>query len=287
MAVSLPPSGDSGDDSYKPLSEINVTPMVDVMLVLLVIFMVAAPLLTVGVPVDLPQTQAPAINQPQEPLVITVNAQGQMFLQNDAISDDQLIPRLQAITKANPNADIYVRGDRQINYGRVMQIMGMVSAAYVLITFWQFRNACATDLIPHCYVTRDPLDVAVFAAAMVGACFGFLWWNASPAQIFMGDTGSLALGGAMAGLAIVTRTELLLVLLGGLFVVITMSVLLQVASYKLTGRRVFLMAPLQHHFELRGWGEVTIVIRFWIIAGLCVGLGLGIFYAEWVSGGPL
>jgi biopolymer transport protein TolR len=111
------------------MSEINVTPMVDVMLVLLVIFMVAAPLLTVGVPVDLPQTQAPAINQPQEPLVITVNAGGQMYLQNTAVADDQLIPRLQAITKANPSADIYVRGDRSINYGRVMQIMGMVSAA--------------------------------------------------------------------------------------------------------------------------------------------------------------
>ena len=114
---------------YRPMSDINVTPLVDVMLVLLVVFMVTAPLLTVGVPVDLPQTQAPAINQPQEPLVISVNAQGQMFLQNDAVADDQLIPRLQAITKANPNADIYVRGDQAINYGRVMQIMGMVSAA--------------------------------------------------------------------------------------------------------------------------------------------------------------
>jgi phospho-N-acetylmuramoyl-pentapeptide-transferase len=91
----------------------------------------------------------------------------------------------------------------------------------------------------------------------------------------------------MAGLAITTRTDVLLLLLGGLFVVIASSVILQVASFKLTKRRIFLMAPLQHHFELRGWGEVTIVIRFWIIAGLCVGLGLGVFYAEWVSGGPL
>jgi biopolymer transport protein TolR len=129
MAVTLQGRNGGRNQRYRPMSEINVTPMVDVMLVLLVIFMVAAPLLTVGVPVDLPQTQAPAINQPQEPLVITVNASGQMFLQNDSIADDQLIPRLQAITKANPNADIYVRGDRQINYGRVMQIMGMVSAA--------------------------------------------------------------------------------------------------------------------------------------------------------------
>jgi biopolymer transport protein TolR len=114
---------------YKPMSEINVTPMVDVMLVLLVIFMVAAPLLTVGVPVDLPQSQAPAINQPQEPLVITITSQGKLFLQNAEIADDQLIPRLQAITQTNNKADIYVRGDQGINYGRVMQVMGMVSAA--------------------------------------------------------------------------------------------------------------------------------------------------------------
>ena len=111
------------------MSEINVTPMVDVMLVLLVIFMVAAPLLTVGVPVDLPQTQAPAINEPKEPLVVTMNAQGKLFLQNTGVEDDELIPRLQAITKANPNADIYIRGDQAINYGRVMEVMGMISAA--------------------------------------------------------------------------------------------------------------------------------------------------------------
>ncbi len=163
----------------------------------------------------------------------------------------------------------------------------MVFGAYVVIGVWQFRNACVSGPAAQCYSVRDPLDLAVLAAAMVGACFGFLWWNASPAQIFMGDTGSLALGGAMAGLAITTRTDVLLLLLAGLFVVITMSVILQVASFKLTRKRIFLMAPLQHHFELRGWGEVTIVIRFWIIAGLCVGLGLGVFYAEWISGGPL
>jgi biopolymer transport protein TolR len=114
---------------YKPMSEINVTPMVDVMLVLLVIFMVAAPLLTVGVPVDLPQSKAPAITEQKEPLVITVNAEGKLFLQNTELSDDELVPRLQAITKNNPEADIYVRGDRAINYGRVMEVMGMISAA--------------------------------------------------------------------------------------------------------------------------------------------------------------
>jgi biopolymer transport protein TolR len=131
MAVNLNASrGARGRaEKYRPMAEINVTPMVDVMLVLLVIFMVAAPLLTVGVPVDLPKTEAPAINQPQQPLVITVNAYGKLFLQNAPIDDDQLVPRLEAITKANPDTDIYVRGDQAISYGRVMQVMGMVSAA--------------------------------------------------------------------------------------------------------------------------------------------------------------
>jgi phospho-N-acetylmuramoyl-pentapeptide-transferase len=160
----------------------------------------------------------------------------------------------------------------------------MVFAAYVLIGVWQFGNSCANTPIAKCYEVRDPLDLAVVAAAVMGACFGFLWWNASPAKIFMGDTGSLALGGALAGLAILSRTELLLILLGGLFVLITVSVIVQVGFFKMTGRRVLRMAPLQHHFELKGWGEVTIVIRFWIIAGLCVASGLAVFYAEWVVG---
>jgi phospho-N-acetylmuramoyl-pentapeptide-transferase len=160
----------------------------------------------------------------------------------------------------------------------------LVSSAYVLIGIWESNNSCVERPGPQCYEVRDPRDLAVVAAAVLGSCFGFLWWNAAPAKIFMGDTGSLALGGALAGLAITTRTELLLVLLGGLFVLITLSVVIQVGSFKLTGRRVFRMAPLQHHFELAGWAEVTIVIRFWIIAGLFVGLGLGVFYAEWVVG---
>jgi len=160
----------------------------------------------------------------------------------------------------------------------------MVFASYILIGIWQFGNNCQTSLTPRCYEVRDPLDLAVVAAAVMGACFGFLWWNASPAKIFMGDTGSLALGGALAGLALTTRTQLLLVLIGGLFVLIALSVIIQVGFFKLTGRRIFRMAPLQHHFELVGWGEVTIVIRFWIIAGLLVALGLGVFYAEWVAG---
>ena len=118
----------------------------------------------------------------------------------------------------------------------------------------------------------------------MGACFGFLWWNASPAKIFMGDTGSLALGGALAGLAITTRTQLLIIILGGLFVLEVLSVMAQVISFKTTGKRVLRMAPLHHHFEMVGWHEVTVVVRFWIIAGLFVALGLGIFYAEWVVG---
>jgi len=160
----------------------------------------------------------------------------------------------------------------------------MVFAAYVLIGIWQGNQNCQITPGLKCYEVRDSRDLAVVAAAAMGACFGFLWWNASPAKIFMGDTGSLALGGALAGLAITTRTELLVVILGGLFVTITLSVIIQVGSFKMTGRRVFRMAPLQHHFELLGWNEVTIVIRFWIIAGLFVALGLGLFYAEWVVG---
>jgi phospho-N-acetylmuramoyl-pentapeptide-transferase len=154
----------------------------------------------------------------------------------------------------------------------------MVLAAYVIIGDLQYRNECTTALYFGCSHVRDPLDAAVVAAAMAGACFGFLWWNAPPAKIFMGDTGSLALGGALAGLAIVTGTELLLLLLGGLFVIITLSVVIQVGTYKLTRKRVFKMAPLQHHFELAGWAETTIVVRFWLIAGMFVALGLWIFY---------
>jgi phospho-N-acetylmuramoyl-pentapeptide-transferase len=160
----------------------------------------------------------------------------------------------------------------------------MVFAAYVLIGIWQFNQNCQWNPGTKCYEVRDPHDLAIVAACAMGACFGFLWWNASPAKIFMGDTGSLALGGGLAGLAILTRTELLVVILGGLFVTITLSVIIQVASFKSTGRRVFRMAPLQHHFELLGWQEVTIVIRFWIVAGLFVAFGLGLFYAEWVVG---
>jgi biopolymer transport protein TolR len=122
-------SGGNPSQRHRPMSDINVTPMVDVMLVLLVVFMVTAPLLTVGVPVDLPQTKAQQLNEPKEPLVISINAEGKTYLQNAEIASDQLVPRLQAITNNNPTATIYVRGDRNVNYGRVLEIMGMISAA--------------------------------------------------------------------------------------------------------------------------------------------------------------
>jgi phospho-N-acetylmuramoyl-pentapeptide-transferase len=158
----------------------------------------------------------------------------------------------------------------------------LVLAAYVLIGIWQTRQDCTIALATNCYAVRDPQDLAVVAGAVLAACFGFLWWNAPPARIFMGDTGSLALGGVLAGLAICTKTQLLLGILGGLFVVIALSVIIQVGWFKISGNRVFRMAPLQHHFELLGWAETTIVIRFWLICGLFVALGLGIFYVEWV-----
>jgi phospho-N-acetylmuramoyl-pentapeptide-transferase len=163
----------------------------------------------------------------------------------------------------------------------------MIFGAYTLVNIWQYNQSCAyvSSAGPKCYEVRDPYDLAVVAVALAGACFGFLWWNAEPAKIFMGDTGSLSLGGALAGMAIFTRTELLLIILGGLLVIEVMSVVLQVGYFKLThGKRIFKMSPIHHHFELLNWAQVTIVMRFWIICGLFVAAGLGIFYAEWVAG---
>ncbi|MFD2080255.1 Phospho-N-acetylmuramoyl-pentapeptide-transferase [Actinopolymorpha cephalotaxi] len=166
----------------------------------------------------------------------------------------------------------------------------MVFAAYTLICVWQFNQACFNQPAAKCYEVRDPYDLAVVAFAVTAACFGFLWWNASPAKIIMGDTGSLALGGGVAAMAVFTRTELLLIAIGGLFLIEVASVMLQTGFFKFTRwrtgtpRRIFRMAPIHHHFELKGWNEVTIVIRFWIICGICVAGAIGIFYAEWVSG---
>ncbi|WP_104116433.1 phospho-N-acetylmuramoyl-pentapeptide-transferase [Arthrobacter sp. B1805] len=160
-----------------------------------------------------------------------------------------------------------------------------VFGAYMLMGIWQFNQSCADTTVARavCYEVRDPLDLALIAAALCGSLVGFLWWNTTPARIIMGDTGSLALGGAMAGLAILSRTQLLLVVLAGMFVLVTLSVIIQVSYFKLSdGKRVFLMTPLHHHFELKGWQQVTVVTRFWIIAGLFVAAGLGLFYAEWI-----
>lgn len=167
----------------------------------------------------------------------------------------------------------------------------MVFAAYTIIGIWQNNHLCglASPADGLCYQVASPLDLATVAAALTGACFGFLWWNASPARIIMGDTGSLALGAAMAGFAVLTHTELLLIVLGGLYVAVTGSVMIQVSWFKLTrrttgvGRRVFRMTPLHHHFEMLGWEQVTVVIRFWIVAGVCVAAALGIFYSDWVG----
>ncbi|HBX80516.1 MAG: phospho-N-acetylmuramoyl-pentapeptide-transferase [Propionibacteriaceae bacterium] len=163
----------------------------------------------------------------------------------------------------------------------------MVFVAYALVNIWQNNQNCAvaSTASVQCYEVRSPLDMAVFCVAVAAGCFGFLWWNASPAKIFMGDTGSLALGGAIAAVSILTRTEIMAGIMGGLFVIITCSVLLQVGYFKLTkGKRLFKMAPLQHHFELKGWAEITIVIRFWLVCGICVATAVGLFYGEWVIG---
>ncbi len=152
-------------------------------------------------------------------------------------------------------------------------------AAFTMIGFWQFR---------HFDVYNNPaaLDLAVVSAAMVGGIIGFLWWNAAPAQVFMGDTGSLAIGSGLAALALATETQLLLPIVGGLFVVETVSVILQVLVFRrFNGRRLFRMAPVHHHFELSGWPETTVIIRLWIMSGLCTAVGLGLFYADSIAQG--
>jgi phospho-N-acetylmuramoyl-pentapeptide-transferase len=168
----------------------------------------------------------------------------------------------------------------------------LVFAGYLFVAFWQFRHTCDALSGPAkaaCYGV-DLLamqDTAIIAAAMMGAAMGFLWWNAAPARIFMGDTGALALGGLFGALAITTNTQMLLIILGGLYVIETMSVILQVLSFRGFGRRIFRMSPIHHHFELSGWPEFTVIVRFWIIAGLCVAVGLGVFYADFIARGGL
>jgi len=151
----------------------------------------------------------------------------------------------------------------------------LVVASYTVIGFWQFRN-------PDVYDAVDPLELAVVSAAMFGAILGFLWWNAPPAKIIMGDVGSQAIGGLLAAVALLTNTHLLLLILGAIFVAETVSVILQVASFKLFGKRIFRMSPLHYHFDLGGWPETTVVIRFWILTGIGVALGLGFFYGDFL-----
>lgn len=157
----------------------------------------------------------------------------------------------------------------------------LIFAAYVLIAFWIFRHQAVYS--PEAFLHANA--VAIAAAAATGAALGFLWWNAPPAKVFMGDTGSLAIGGMLAAVAVLTETELLFVIIGGLYVIETSSVLLQVSSFRLLGRRVFRMAPLHHHFELSGWQETTVIVRFWIVASLAVAAGLGLFYIEFLARG--
>lgn len=172
--------------------------------------------------------------------------------------------------------------------GQAAGACAFVFGAYVIIGLWQLQQSCRAVATANCYEVRDPLDLALVAACIAAACIGFLWWNTSPAKLFMGDTGSLGLGGALAAMAIMSRTELLLILLGGLFVFETVTVILQVSVFKATkrrnggvGRRLFRITPIHHHFEMLGWEQITVSIRFWIICGICVGAGLGVFYLEW------
>ncbi|NQV06374.1 phospho-N-acetylmuramoyl-pentapeptide-transferase [bacterium] len=162
--------------------------------------------------------------------------------------------------------------------GLVAGSSGLIFGAFVIMSFWQFRH-------PEFYGIVGNLEMAMTSAALVGAVLAFLWWNAAPAKIIMGDTGSQAIGGAMAALALLTNTQLLLLVLGGLYVMEAVSVILQIFSFRVFGKRIFKMAPIHHHFELKGWPETTVIIRFWIIAALAVALALGIFYGDFITNG--
>jgi phospho-N-acetylmuramoyl-pentapeptide-transferase len=161
--------------------------------------------------------------------------------------------------------------------------------AMSLTTFWQFQQRCdGADLVAAyqqaCYQTRDPLDLTIIAATFAASLVGFLWWNAPKAQVFMGDVGSMAIGGVIAAVSILSHTEILTVLTAGAFIIGSGSVILQRIYFKLTrGKRLFLMSPFHHHLEMRGWSETNIVIRMWIIAAGLAVTGVGFFYVEWLA----
>jgi phospho-N-acetylmuramoyl-pentapeptide-transferase len=147
-----------------------------------------------------------------------------------------------------------------------------------IMAYWIFRHYSVYGLLP-----ASAIDLALCAAALAGACVGFLWWNAAPARIIMGDTGSLSVGSGLGALCLLLNLDLLLLIIGGLFVIETLSVIIQVVSFRVFGNRVFRMAPIHHHFELVGWPETTVIVRFWILAGLFAALGLGIFYGVFLT----
>lgn len=151
-------------------------------------------------------------------------------------------------------------------------------AVLAIMGYWIFRHFSI-------YKVHQPsaIDLALVAVSLAGACIGFLWWNAAPAKIIMGDTGSLAIGAGLASLCLLLNLDLLLLIIGGLFVMETLSVIAQVISFRMFHRRIFRMAPIHHHFELGGWPETTVIVRFWILGGLFVALGLGIFYGDFLT----
>jgi len=151
-------------------------------------------------------------------------------------------------------------------------------AVLSIMGYWIFRHVSIYHVLP-----ASAIDLSLVSVALAGACIGFLWWNAAPARIIMGDTGSLAIGSGLAALCLLLNLDLLLIIVGGLFVLETLSVIIQVVSYRVFGRRVFRMAPFHHHFELLGWPETTVIVRFWILAGLFAAMALGLFYAEFLS----
>jgi phospho-N-acetylmuramoyl-pentapeptide-transferase len=151
-------------------------------------------------------------------------------------------------------------------------------AVLSIMGYWIFRHFSIYHVLP-----ASAIDLALVSVALAGACIGFLWWNAAPARIIMGDTGSLAIGAGLGAICLLLNLDLLLLIIGGLFVMETLSVILQIISFRVFHRRIFRMAPIHHHFELGGWPETTVIVRFWILGGLFCALGLGIFYGDFLT----